>query len=512
MPEEKIPAKPTIADLASFCKRTGFIFQSSEIYGGFAGFWDYGPRGSELKNNLKQAWWKFIVQDRHDVVGIDASIITHPKVWIASGHVANFSDPLVDCKRCKTRHRADHLIEDVLRIPTEGMSLDEMTKKIHEAKILCPSCKKGELTDARKYNLMFKTTVGPVEDDKAVAYLRPETAQAIFADFKNVYETSRVKLPFGIAQMGKAYRNEIAPRDFLFRSREFEQMELEFFVHPEKVDDCPLLTEDLLKMKVTIYSEDAQIHKKDAEALTVKDALKKHYFPNPWLAYWSVMQFKWFINLGVTPGNLRFRQHRKDELAHYAKGCVDIEYNFPFGWKEIHGMADRGQFDLTQHQNTSSKSQEIFDEETKKRVIPYVAAEPSQGVDRAFLAFLIDAWMLEGERFYLKLHPKLAPIKVAIFPLMPKDGLDTKAEEIFQNLKDRFTCFYDDAGSIGRRYARMDEAGTCWSVTVDYDSLKDNTVTLRDRNTTKQARIKIKDLESTISDLMLGKIQFESLK
>lgn len=487
----------SISEMASFCKRTGFVLPASEAYGGIAGFWDYGPRGTELKNSIKQLWWKTFVQERDDVFGLDGSIITHPTVWKASGHVDKFVDPMVVCKKCGTRYKADAVDSD----------------KCANANCL------GILEKAADFNLMFRSNVGPIADEKNIVYLRPETAQAIFANFRAIAEVSRAKLPFGIAQMGKAFRNEIAPRDFLFRSREFEQMEMEFFVHPEKVGDCDLLNKKMMGFELPILTAEFQAKdKKEATTMNLSDLIQKKIFPNKWFAYWMHVQYNWFVSLGIDPKNIRLRQHIPSELAHYAKGCVDIEYNFPFGWKEIHGMADRGQFDLTQHQTFSTKSMELFDEETKKKVVPYVACEPSQGVDRAFLAFLFDAYSKpEEDHVILKLHSKLAPIKVAVLPLMKKDGLAEKAKEIYDLLKVKFVSFYDESGSIGKRYYRMDEVGTPYCITVDYETLESknkknfNTVTLRNRDDGKQIRIKTKELADTLAKLLANEMEFSEL-
>lgn len=419
--------------LVSLCKRRGFIFQSSEIYGGLNALWDYGPMGVELKRNIKDIWWEAMTQLRDDIEGIDASIIMHPKVWEASGHVQNFTDPLVDCKKCKMRFRADQV----------------MGKK-------CPNCG-GELTEARLFNLMFKTYLGPVEDEAAIAYLRPETAQGIYVNFLNVLGPSRQKIPFGIAQIGKAFRNEISPGNFIFRSREFEQMEMQFFIHPK---------------------EDAK-----------------------WLEYWRDERFNWYINLGVKKENLELHQHEHKELAHYAKMAYDIEYNFPFGWKEIEGIHNRTNFDLTQHSKFSGKDLTYFDDATKERYIPYII-ETSAGVDRSMLVFLVDAYHEEevkGEkRVSLKLSPKIAPVKVAVLPLVNRDNMPEVATKIFHDLKKHFKSFYDDGGAIGRRYRRQDEIGTPYALTVDSQTLQDNTVTLRDRDSMEQIRVNTSQLVDVI--------------
>ncbi len=431
MPEEV--HKVTMEKIVSLCKRRGFIFPSSEIYGGLESCWDYGPIGVELKRNVKEAWWKSIVHRRDDVVGLDSSIMMHPKAWVASGHVAGFSDPLVDCKNCRMRWRATDLSGDK-----------------------CPSCG-GELTEQRMFNLMFKTFMGPVEDEASVIYLRPETAQGIFVNFDNVISTTRKKLPLGIAQAGKSFRNEITTGNFIFRTREFEQMELEFFVKPG-TDDT-------------------------------------------WFNYWVEERFNWFVKLGIKKENLRIREHRKDELAHYAKCCSDIEYLFPMGWSEIEGIANRGDFDLLQHAKHSGKSLVYFDEETNERYTPYVI-EPSSGVDRTVLTILVDGYeeeIVRGEtRTVLHINPEIAPIKVALLPLSRNEKLLPLAREVFAELQQSFITQFDDSQSIGRRYRRQDEIGTPYCVTVDFDSLEDHQVTIRDRDSMTQVRLPIKELVSTL--------------
>ena len=425
--------------IVSLAKRRGFIFQSSEIYGGLNSCWDYGPVGIELKRNVKDAWWDFMVHRRDDVEGLDCSILMAPQVWEASGHLKNFTDPLVDCKECKKRWRQD--------------KLEDPTK--------CPDCG-GELTEARNFNLMFKTFMGPVEDSGAVIYMRPETAQGMFVNFKNVQISSRQKPPFGIAQMGKSFRNEITPGNFTFRTREFEQMEMEFFIPPE---------------------EDEK-----------------------WYEYWKETRKNWYLMYGMREDHLRLREHEKSELAHYAKACADVEFLYPWGWDELEGIANRTNFDLNTHQEHSGKDLTYYNEQTKERYLPYVI-EPAAGADRTTLAFLIDAYDEEvkenGEtRVVLHFHPKLAPVKVAVFPLMKKDGLDELAHKIENDLRESFTTFYDQSGAIGRRYARQDEIGTPFCVTVDYDSKTDGTVTLRLRDSMEQKRVKIEDLEKVIREEM----------
>ena len=437
-----------LQNIISLTKRKGFIFQSSEIYGGMGGFYDFGPLGVQLKKNIKDAWWRAMVQERDDVFGLDAAIIMNPQAWVASGHVAGFSDPLSECKKCHKRFRADHL--------------DDKTK--------CPECG-GEMTEARQFNLMFKTFVGPAEDTASVAYLRPETAQGIFAEYKNILDTQRAKLPFGIAQIGKAFRNEITPGNFIFRQREFEQMELEYFCKP---------------------GTDEQIHQE-----------------------WVERRLDWYSSyLGIKKENLRVRPHEKSELAHYAKACVDIEYKFPFGWSEIEGIANRQAFDLTQHQKHSGVDLTYFDEETKQRYIPFVI-EPSCGVDRTMFAVICDAYQeISGGRtttteatketeIVLKFSKDMAPIKVAVFPLVKnKPEIVAKAREIYQMLKPHFMCKYDEVASIGRRYRRQDEIGTPYCVTIDFETLEKGEVTVRDRDTMAQTKIKI----DALKDYLFGNL------
>lgn len=438
--------------IVSLTKRRGFIFPNSEIYGGLANTWDFGPLGIEMKNNIKRLWWKNIVLERDNIVGLDSAIIINPKVWEASGHIAGFTDPLVECKSCHTRFRADELLKG---------KYGEVSLK--DGYPHCPLCG-GELTEEKKFNLMFKTFLGPVEDTNHLVYLRPETAQGIFINFKQVLTTTRQKLPFGIAQIGKSFRNEITPGNFIFRTREFEQMELEYFVKPK---------------------EDTK-----------------------WYKYWQEERIKWYENLGIKKDHLRLREHDKSELAHYAKSCADIEYQFPFGneggWGELEGIANRTDYDLRNHSEHSGKDLKYFDEETKESYFPYVI-EPSAGVERSLLAFLLDAYEEENEgkeqRIVLRLHPKLAPIKLAIFPLLKNNPeIVNLARTIYRNLKLEldFPIDYDEVGSIGRRYRRQDEIGTPWTVTIDHQSLEDKTVTIRDRDTMKQERIKIEEISQYV--------------
>ncbi len=478
----------TIEDVSIFCKRKGFVYPNSEIYGSFSGFFDYGHLGVELKNNIKNAFWKRFVQEREDVVGIDGAIITHPKVWKASGHVDSFTDYIYRCGKCKLMMKGED---------GKGMK--------------CPKCK-ADLISEGQFNLMFKTAVGPIESSENIAYLRPETAQVIFTNYKLVQESARQKLPFGIAQSGKAFRNEISPRDFLFRSREFEQFEIEFFVHPKKVNDCPFIKE-VEHTKVNVLTAENQEGGKEHIEMTIKQMIDKK-IASAWQAYWLAEYYKFFLDFGIKKEHLRLREHLKSELAHYAVACFDIEYKFPFGWKEIHGNADRQQFDLMQHMKFSKENLEYFDEETKEKVVPYVASEPSQGIDRAFLAFLFDAYNYDKERgnIVLKLDPRLASVKVGVFPLLSnREEIISKARKIFEILKREFVCQYDKSGSIGRRYARADEIGIPYCITIDFDSLKDNSVTLRSRDTTKQIRVKISDLKNVLTSLINCEVKSEEV-
>ena len=449
--------------IVNLCKARGYIYPGSEIYGGLANTWDYGPLGVELKNNVKALWRKKFIQEKKDIVGLDAAILMNPETWVASGHLSSFSDPLIDCKECKTRHRADKLIEEWAHennrdLIADGWTDEQMVNFINDNKIPCPNCGKTNFTNIRKFNLMFKTFQGVTEDSTATVYLRPETAQGIFVDFKNVLRTTRKKMPMGIAQIGKAFRNEITPGNFTFRTREFEQMELEFFCKPGTDLD--------------------------------------------WFKYWKEFCENWLISLGIKKENIRLRDHSKEELVFYSKATTDIEFNFPFGWGELWGIADRTDYDLTQHMNHSKQDLSYLDPETNERYVPYVI-EPSLGADRVTLAFLCNAYDVEdlGEgdsRVVLHLHPALAPYKLAVLPLSKKLG--DKANEIFDKLSKSFSCDYDEAGSIGKRYRREDEIGTPYCLTVDFDTLEDNKVTIRDRDTMEQIRIPIDEVESYIQE------------
>ncbi len=446
--------------IVALCKNRGFIFAGSEIYGGLANTWDYGPLGVEFKNNVKKAWWRKFVQESPYNVGMDAAILMNPETWVASGHVVNFNDPLMDCKSCKARFRADKLIEDYakahgLDVHPDGWSHEEMADYIKEQGITCPECGKTDFTGIRKFNMMFKTFQGVNEDTASQIYLRPETAQGIFVNFRNVQRTTRKKIPFGIAQIGKSFRNEITPGNFTFRTREFEQMELEFFCAPGSEMD--------------------------------------------WYAYWKDFCKNWLLSLGMTPEHMRMREHDPAELSHYSNGTTDIEFLFPFGWGELWGIASRTDFDLKAHANHSGASMDYLDPFTNERYIPY-CVEPSLGADRVALAFLCDAYDEEtlenGDvRNVLRLHPALAPFKAAVLPLQ-KNKLGEKAKEVHSMLARHFMVDYDDAGQIGKRYRREDEIGTPLCITIDFDTLEDETVTVRDRDTMEQIRLPICQLES----------------
>lgn len=483
--------KLTIDELANFCKRKGFVYPSGELYGGLAGFWDFGPLGVEFKNNIKKEWWSSNVRQKEDIAGLDGSIITNPKVWEASGHVGNFVDLAVVCKKCKNKTKIDK----------------------HElGKIKCEKCK-GEFESKGEFNPMFTTSVGPIKEDSINAYLRPETAQLIFSDFKLIQDNARLKLPFGIAQIGKSFRNEIAPRNFLFRTREFEQMEIEYFINPEEKNKCPFMTKEIENLKLKVYSAQMQEEGKEPEEMTLKEALSKKIIKLSWHAYWLGNQSLWFFNLGAKKENFRIRQHTKEEKSHYATDTWDLEYHFPFGWKELQGIADRGTYDLEQHEKHSKKDLKILDEKSNKKILPMVVAEPSLGLERAFLVFLLDAYTeSDKENIILKLSPKLSPVKAAIFPLVKKEeSLVKLSKEIYNNLKTEWNVNYDESGSVGRRYARNDEIGTPFCITIDNDSEKNKDVTIRNRDTQEQKRVKIEKLKETLRKLINEEIKFEDL-
>ena len=449
-------SEKTMEKVVGLCKNRGFVYSGSEIYGGLSNTWDYGPLGVEFKNNVKNAWHKKFVQENPYNVALDSAILMNPQVWVASGHVGGFSDPLMDCKDCKTRHRADKLIEDAGG-DANGMTFEQMSDYIKEHGITCPECGSANFTDIRKFNLMFKTFQGVTEDAKNEIFLRPETAQGIFVNFANIQRTTRRKLPFGVCQIGKSFRNEITPGNFTFRTREFEQMELEFFCVPGTDLD--------------------------------------------WFQYWRSFCFNWLKSLGMKEEDLRLRDHDPEELSFYSKGTTDIEYLFPFGWGELWGIADRTDYDLTQHQNVSGQDMSYFDDEKKEKYIPYVI-EPSLGADRVVLAFLCNAYDEENigteekpdMRTVLHFHPALAPVKIGVLPLSKK--LNEGAEKIYTELSKYYNCEFDDRGNIGKRYRRQDEIGTPFCVTYDFDSETDGAVTVRDRDTMEQERVKIEDLKA----------------
>ncbi len=456
-------SEKTMDKIVALCKGRGFIYSGSEIYGGLSNTWDYGPLGVELKNNVKKAWLKKFVQESPYNVGLDSAILMNPKTWEASGHLSGFSDPLMDCKSCRTRHRADDLIEKQTGVEPAGASNEELERIIKEKGIVCPNCGSSDFTPIRSFNLMFKTFQGVTEDSKSEIYLRPETAQGIFVNFKNVQRTTRKKIPFGIAQIGKSFRNEITPGNFIFRTREFEQMELEFFCKPGTELD--------------------------------------------WFEYWKNFCVNWLKQLGLKEENMRIRDHEKEKLSHYSNATSDIEFVFPFGWGELWGIASRTDFDLSAHQRVSGENLEYFDQQTNEKYIPYVI-EPSLGADRSVLAFLVDAYdeeeIAEGDvRTVLRLHPALAPFKCCVLPLSKK--LNDKAQEIWTELSKDFMVDFDDAGSIGKRYRRQDEIGTPLCITVDFETVgddkteADNCVTVRDRDTMEQVRIPITELKEYIS-------------
>ncbi len=501
--------KITIEEMAAFCKRKGFVYPNSEIYNGLAGFFDYGPYGVELKNNIKAEWWRHNVHRRHDVVGIDGSIIANPKVWEASGHVSSFADIILECSKCGNKVRGDHFLEEKLKISVEGLKIGEINELVEKNKLACPKCKSG-FREARPFNLMFRTTIGPSSEFEA--YLRPETAQLIFTNFKLVQENARLKLPFGIAQMGKAFRNEISPRDFMFRAREFEQMEIEYFINPSD-SKCPFIGE-FMEYEMNFFTAKMQQGNEQPRKMKMKAALKEGII-SEWHAYWLSYHHKWFAGLGAKPDNFRIRQHLPDEKSHYATDTWDLEYNFPFGWKELEGVANRSDFDLNQHMKFSGVDLGYFDEQEKRKFIPHVVCEPSLGVERAFLVFMFDAYEYDKKRenIVLHLHPRLAPIKAAVFPLVSnKEELSTMSKKVYDDLKERFNVFYDVSGSVGRRYARQDELGTPYCITIDFDSLENQDATIRERDSTGQKRIGIKDLRSTLRKLIDGELEFSQIK
>jgi glycyl-tRNA synthetase len=474
----------SIEELANFCKTKGFIFRSSDIYGGFAGFWDYGPLGVELVNNIKKEWWKFFVHEKENMVGMEASIISHPKIWAASGHIANFNDIAVYCPKCKLSTKID---------------------KSEVGKVKCEKCG-GEYEIKGEFSLMFKTKVGAL--DSVDAYLRGETAQGMFTDFKLIQQTSRMQLPFGVAQIGRCFRNEIAPRDFLFRSREFQIGEFEFFINPEE-KKCDLLDEEHFNVEFDFLDEETQkLGKNNLNKVKIKDLLSKNKL-DEWHAYWLAEQILWMKKMKLN--EIKIREHTKEELSHYSSATFDIDYLYPFGSKELGGNANRGQYDLTQHQKESKQNLEIFDEKYKKKIIPRVI-EPTFGIERIFLAILSKAYTFDSERqnVVLKIPAFLSPIKAAIFPIIKKEEFEKIAREIFNDLKKDWNVSYDISGSIGRRYSRNDEIGTPFCITIDEESKKNKDVTIRDRDSKKQIRVKISELKNILKKLINEEIFFEN--
>lgn len=461
---DAVATNVTMDTLVSLCKRRGFVFPGSEIYGGLANTWDYGPLGVELRNNIKQAWWKNFVHQRRDIVGIDGGILMNPRVWEASGHVDEFNDPLVDCRECRGRFRADTLVEEALSTSIEGLPPAEMDRIIKEQAVKCPNCGKSNWTPVRAFNMMFRTQIGPVDESATTVYLRPETAQSIFMQYRNVLQSSRNKLPFGIAQIGKAFRNEITPGNFIFRVLELEQMEIEYFIDGDEWE--------------------------------------------PLFDQWMDDQKQFLLSLGINEAHLKAREHTPEELSHYSRRTVDYEYLFPFGWKELTGLAYRYDFDLTRHQEVSGVDMTYFDQANNQKFVPHVI-EPTFGVERLMLMVLVDAYDeektvdangAEASRVVLRIDPKIAPFKVAVLPLSKKPELSGLADDVFRSLQQRFATDYDETQSIGRRYRRQDEIGTPLCVTVDFDSLEDNAVTIRDRDTMEQTRVAIDDLVDVVQE------------
>jgi glycyl-tRNA synthetase len=477
--------KISVEELAKFCKEKGFVFRSSDIYGGFSGFWDFGPLGIELFNNLKKDWWNFFVHQKENIVGIESSIISHPRTWKASGHIENFNDIFVKCKKCG---RSGKLDENEL------------------GKVNCPDCG-GNYESQGKFNLMFETKVGVGEGKSEIAYLRGETAQGMFLNFKLIYQTSRLNLPFGIAQIGRCFRNEIAPRDFLFRSREFHIGEFEFFINPEE-QKCDVLDKEHLNVEFNFLSEEKQKNNsEELEKIKIKNLIEKNKL-GEWHAYWLAEQILWFKNLGLT--EIKIREHMKEELSHYSSATFDLDYQYPFGSKEVAGNANRGQYDLIQHAKESKEKMEIFDEKYGKKTIPRVI-EPTFGMERIFLAILTKAYNLDEKgNIILKIPANLSPIKVAVFPIIKKKEFEEIALKIVKELKEEWNVFYDKSGSIGRRYARNDEIGTPYCITIDEDSLKNKEITIRDRDSSKQIKVKIPKLKEVLQKLIRNEIKFEN--
>lgn len=511
--EQTVEKKPIgIDEMAAFCKRKGLVYPTSEIYGSLAGFWDLGPLGVDFANNLKREWWRYHVHERDDIAGMDGSIITHPKVWEASGHVECFGDLMLTCTKCGEKIRADHYIEEKVQISAAGFKAEQINDVVKTHKLVCPKCK-GQFDEAKDFNLLFETNVGPIVTPTSKSYLRGETAQSIFPAYKLVFENARLQLPAGIAQIGKAFRNEISPRNFLFRCREFEMMELEFFIHPDKANECPYLDE-VRDHEMFFYTAKAQNENASAVKMKMGDAIDKKIISTSWHAYWLAKEHQWFVRLGANPDKFRIRQHLSDEKSHYASDTWDLEFEFPFGYKELLGMANRGNFDVSRHMQYSKRDLSMFDEASKSRVVPHVVAEPSLGVGRAMLVFLFDAYEDDATRqnVVLHLHPRLSPVKAAILPLINKEQLPEIAEKLYRQLRSIYPVVYDTGGSIGKRYARNDEMGTPLCFTVDFDTLKDNSVTVRDRDSTTQIRVAIEDVEELLYNFLQKDWNFEKIK
>jgi len=488
MKSSKTAKKSKMEKIVEVCKRRGIIYPSAEIYGSLAGFWDYGPIGARMKRKIENYWREFFVASEDNIVEIAGSTVLPEAVFKASGHLESFVDPITQCAKCKSIHRADHLIEQASKKFVEGKAPKELTEIIHKGNISCPACG-GTLSDVRMFNLLLKTDVGAVGGQ--AAYLRPETAQNIFTAFRRIFLSSRAKLPFGIAQIGRSFRNEISPRHFVVRIREFNQFEIEMFIDPEDADNCPSF-KTVAKAKINFFTREAQQKGGKPTVLTIESALKKGFIPSKWLAYFMAKEMQFYKLLGIPAAALRHRHMLPEETPHYSKGNFDMEIKFDFGWKEVVGNAYRTDFDLSTHSKKSGQDMLIMDDE---KVIPHVV-EPSFGLERTLYGILLYCFVEDKERGWnwFRFPPKIAPYTVGVFPLVNKDDIDKKAKEVHEILKGWFDVFYDDSGSIGRRYARADEIGTPFAITIDYDTMKDDTVTIRDRDTTKQERVKIKDL------------------
>lgn len=499
-------SKETPEKVVEVCKRRSIVFPTAEIYGGASGFFEYGPIGTMLKRKFERYWREYFIKSEENIVEMEGCVVLPEAVFKASGHLESFVDPITQCKKCKTIHRADHLIEDAIGKFVEGQSIEELTKIIRDENFKCPSCK-AELEDVKIFNLLLKTEIGPAGGQPA--YLRPETAQNIFTNFQRIFNATRAKLPFGIAQVGHSFRNEISPRHFLIRIREFNQCEIEMFFDPERPDECPNF-DKFADTKIVIVTREAQKNKGGPVELTIREALEKGIIPNKWMAYFLAKEFLWFQSLGIPKEGLRFRHMLPEESPHYSLGNFDLEIEFGFGFKESVGNAFRGDYDLRQHMKHSGKDLSVMTEDGRK-VVPEVV-EPSFGLERPIAGVLFHCFREGKDRgwSWFAFPPKIAPFHAGIFPLVNKDGIPEKAREIYEGLKEEFDVFYDRSGSVGKRYARSDEIGTLTNITIDYQTLKDSTVTLRDRNTMKQIRVKIEDVKNVLKKILEGK-EFEKL-